>query len=106
MDNKIKNRFSLQAQVFKALAHPTRLFIINELAHGDKCVCDLTGMIGSDISTVSKHLSVLKIAGILTDEKQGTQVFYKLRMQCVLSFTACVENEIKCNAERTLGIVD
>ena len=59
---------------------------IDKLSKKEKCVCDLTEMIGADISTVSKHLSVLKQAGIVEDERRGLQVWYSLRVPCILSF--------------------
>jgi len=80
-----------RARVMKALAHPTRLFIVDELSRGERCVCDLTEKIGADVSTVSKHLSVLKSAGIVRDDKRGVQVFYRLRVPCILNFFGCVE---------------
>jgi ArsR family transcriptional regulator len=80
-----------RARVMKALAHPTRLFIVDELSRGERCVCDLTEKIGADVSTVSKHLSVLKGAGIVLDDKRGVQVFYRLRVPCILNFFGCVE---------------
>ncbi len=76
----------------KALAHPSRLFIVDELSRGERCVCELTEMIGADISTVSKHLSVLKNVGIVENEKRGLQVFYRLRTPCVLNFFRCLES--------------
>lgn len=84
-------RLEARARVMKALGHPTRLFIVEELARGERCVCELQAMIGADISTVSKHLSVLKSAGLVLDDKRGAQVFYTLRVPCVLSFFGCVE---------------
>ena len=80
-----------RAKVMKALAHPTRLFIVDELSRGERCVCNLTEKIGADVSTVSKHLSVLKGAGIVIDDKRGVQVFYRLRVPCILNFFGCVE---------------
>jgi DNA-binding transcriptional ArsR family regulator len=80
-----------RAKVIKALAHPSRLFIVDELSRGERCVCELTEMIGADVSTVSKHLSVLKGAGIVRDDKRGAQVFYRLRVPCILDFFGCVE---------------
>jgi ArsR family transcriptional regulator len=80
-----------RAAVFKALGHPTRLFIAEELGKGEKCVCELTEMIGADTSTVSRHLSVLRNAGIVKDEKRGLQVFYSLRTPCILDFFNCVQ---------------
>ena len=75
----------------KALAHPSRLFIVDELSHGERCVCELTEMIGADVSTVSKHLTVLKEAGLVLDDRRGQQVFYRLRVPCILNFFGCVE---------------
>jgi DNA-binding transcriptional ArsR family regulator len=91
MDRKLRARYDARARIVKALAHPTRLFLVDELAKGKRCVCELTEMVGADISTVSKHLSLLKAAGIVVDEKRGTQVFYSLRVGCVLRFFDCIE---------------
>jgi len=83
--------FKAKANILKALAHPTRLFIVEELSRGERCVCELTDMIGVEMPTVSRHLSQLKSAGILEDDKRGAQVFYRLRVPCVLNFFKCVE---------------
>jgi DNA-binding transcriptional ArsR family regulator len=80
-----------QATIIKALAHPTRLFLIDELSRGERCVNELTEMIGVEMPTVSRHLSQLKSVGILDDEKRGAQVFYRLRVPCVLNFFKCIE---------------
>jgi len=92
VDPGIRARFETKANIIKAMAHPTRLFIVDELARGERCVCELTAMVGDDVSTVSKHLSVLKAGGIVRDEKRGSQVFYSLRLPCVLAFFSCVES--------------
>lgn len=84
-------RYKAQARIIKALAHPTRLFIVDELSRGERCVCELTDMVGVEMPTVSRHLSQLKSAGILEDDKRGAQVFYKLRVPCVLNFFKCVQ---------------
>jgi ArsR family transcriptional regulator len=90
--------FLARAKVVKALAHPTRLFIVDKLSSGERCVCELTTMVGADMSTISKHLSVLKNAGILVDEKRGLQVWYRLKCPCILQFFDCVEGVLKANA--------
>jgi len=90
MAQPLPARFKAQAAVLKALAHPTRLFIVDELAKGERCVCELTEMIGSEMSTVSKHLTLLKHAGIVEDDKRGVQVFYRLKTPCVMNFFQCV----------------
>jgi ArsR family transcriptional regulator len=55
-------------------------------------------MVGDDVSTISKHLSVLKNAGIVTDKKRGAQVFYTLRVPCILNFFSCVNSVLKTKA--------
>jgi ArsR family transcriptional regulator len=80
-----------KAKVMKALGHPSRLMIVDELSRGERCVCDLTALVGHDMSTVSKHLSVLREAGIVMDDKRGLQVFYRLKVPCVLNFFKCVD---------------
>ncbi|MCD6405985.1 MAG: winged helix-turn-helix transcriptional regulator [Planctomycetes bacterium] len=98
MDAATLARFQAKARIFKALAHPTRVFMVDELSRGERCVCELTEMVGADMSTVSKHLLVLRSAGIVADEKRGSQVFYRLKMPCVLKFFKCVGTVIKANA--------
>lgn len=86
-----QTEYKAQARIIKALAHPTRLFIVDELSRGERCVCELTDLIGVEMPTVSRHLGQLKNAGLLEDEKRGTQVFYRLRVPCVLNFFKCVQ---------------
>ena len=105
MDIQTKAKFELRASVIKAMAHPTRLFIIDVLSRQEQCVCELTEMIGADTSTVSKHLSVLKNAGIVKDEKRGTMVYYQLRCPCVLNFVECIEEVIQRNAREHIALV-
>ena len=92
-------RFEARARIMKALAHPSRLFIVDELSRGEQSVAELTRMIGADISTVSKHLAVLRAVGLLRDRKQGTHVFYSLTAPCIMNFFGCLENVIKSTAE-------
>lgn len=99
MDIRRKKRLQSRANILKALAHPSRLLIVEELAKGERCVCELQKMIGSDISTVSKHLAVLKKAGLVHDDKRGLQVFYRLLSPCVMNFFECVESVIEANAQ-------
>jgi ArsR family transcriptional regulator len=105
MNVKIQSRYEARAKILKALAHPTRLYIVDQLSQKERCVCDLTKMVGVDISTVSKHLSVLKNAGIVQLEKRGLQAFYKLRVPCVTKFFDCVESIIRANAKEQMALV-
>lgn len=97
METMQQSRYEARAAIIKALAHPTRLFIVEELHRGERCVCDLTAQIGADISTVSRHLAVLKHAGIIDDDKRGNQVFYTLKVPCILNFLGCVEAVLESN---------
>lgn len=92
LDGRAKSRYQAKAKVIKALAHPTRLFIVDELSQGERCVCDLRDMIGADISTVSKHLALLRSANLVVYERRGQQVFYRLRTTCVLDFLNCIQS--------------
>ncbi len=100
MDTRTKSRCEALARVIKALGHPSRIFMVEELAKGERCVCALTEMVGADISTVSKHLSVLRNAGLVTDERRGQQVFYSLRVPCILNFFSCVEVVLEADATK------
>ena len=106
MDSNIKARYQARAGILKAMSHPTRLFIVDELSNGERCVQELTEMVGADVSTVSRHLSVLKGVGIVIDEKRGTQVFYSLRVPCVLNFFSCVESVMKANAAEQAALAE
>jgi DNA-binding transcriptional ArsR family regulator len=99
MDAKTQAKYEARAKIIKALAHPARLLVVDELSKAEeRCVCELTKMIGSDMSTVSRHLALLKGAGIVEDEKRGQMVYYRLRVRCILSFFDCVESVLACNA--------
>ncbi len=87
--------YEARARIIKALAHPARLKIVDFLADEPQCVCEIQEAINGDQSTVSKHLSVLRNAGIVDFEKRGLQVFYRLRVPCILNFMGCVEEVIK-----------
>ncbi len=105
MNSKTKKKYQARAQIIKAMAHPTRLFIVDKLAKGERCVCELRDMIGADISTVSKHLSVLRQAGIVEDEKRGLQVWYSLKVPCILNFFGCVEDVLKSNVQLAKSVI-
>lgn len=92
MKSRTNQRLLAQrAEVFKALGHADRLRIVEELADGERCVCELVEVVGSGWSTVSRHLSVLKEAGVVADEKRGLQVFYRIARPCVISFMECLD---------------
>ncbi|MHC4973939.1 MAG: ArsR/SmtB family transcription factor [Planctomycetota bacterium] len=90
----------------KALAHPSRLLMMDALAQGEHCVNDLTELVGSDQSTVSKHLGVLRNAGLVDLRKEGTQAFYRIKVPCLEGFWGCIETVLSKNLKeqkRALG---
>jgi ArsR family transcriptional regulator len=97
--------YEAKARIIKALAHPSRLKIVDALAQGEKCVCELQELVGSDTSTVSKHLAVMKGAGVLADRKVGLRVFYRLRVPCILNVFPCVQAVLAENAKRGAAVV-
>ncbi|MDA8411875.1 MAG: metalloregulator ArsR/SmtB family transcription factor [Treponema sp.] len=87
-------RYELRVEVFKALAHPMRLFLLDKIKERPRCVCDLAEEVGIDKSVASKHLSQLKRAGLIEDAKRGTLIEYRLVAPCVLDLAACAEGAI------------
>ncbi len=104
MNKQEWTRLNVQANIIKALSHPTRLFIVQELNKGERCVCELTDLVEADVSTISRHLSVLRNAGIIADDKRGNQVFYTLKVPCVLNFIGCVEAVLESNAREQVSL--
>jgi ArsR family transcriptional regulator len=97
-------RYELRAHMFKALAHPMRIFMLEKLKDRPWCVCELAVEVGIDKSVASKHLSQLKDAGLVDDEKRGTLVEYHLTAPCVLNLAACAEAAVLENRKRMLGL--
>ncbi len=104
MKGKEKALIEAKANVLKALGHPTRLWMAERLADGEKCVCELAEDIDADFSTISKHLSVLKQAGVVEDEKRGKMVYYRLKVPCILKYMPCVEAVIQAGIEEKTGL--
>ena len=90
---KTKNHTDYERRVIvaKALAHSSRMMILDSLQQGEMCVSDLTTLVGSDQSTVSKHIAILKNAGLVNSRKDGLNVFYKLACPCIQNFFDCLE---------------
>ena len=106
MNDDRKTYLEAKSRVLKALGHPTRLMIAEELAQGERCVCEFVDLAGADYSTVSRHLTVMKQAGLVEDEKRGKQVWYRLRVPCVLNFMGCVEQVLRADAERHVRMLE
>jgi ArsR family transcriptional regulator len=93
-----KKLYQRRAEILKALAHPSRLLMVDVLHdRGELCVCDLEKIVGSDQSTVSKHLSILRQSGIIDLRRDGKNSMYRLARPCVMSFFTCIEQVMKEN---------
>jgi ArsR family transcriptional regulator len=88
---KLKSNAMVRASIVKAMAHPSRLLIMEALMQGEHCVNDLTEMAGCDVTTLSKHLAIMKKAGLLVCEKRGLQVFYQIACPCFTEFFRCID---------------
>ena len=86
-----KSATQKRAAVIKALAHPSRLLVAEALMDGEMCVCDLKDLVGADMSTVSKHLSLMRQAGVLVCEKRGLNIYYRLACDCLGDFLRCLD---------------
>ena len=87
-----KNCCKREADVFKALGHPIRLWIVRQLADGaEHCVCEFVEAIGDEFPTISRHLSVLKDAGVVVDERRGKSIYYRLSCPCVATMLECLK---------------
>jgi len=78
-------------EVFKALGNPGRLTLVRTLVGGERCVCDLVHAVGLGWSTTSKHLDILREAGVVSSEKRGQKIFYRLELECVSHFIHCLD---------------
>lgn len=87
--------FRAQARVLKALANESRLMIVDRLSRGECSAGDLTRLVGTDQTTVSKHLAVLRAHGIVEDRREGSAVVYRLLTPCIMSFFSCATQVLK-----------
>jgi ArsR family transcriptional regulator len=81
---KATNGYKTQAQLFRALSHPVRLRILDILARQEACVCHLTEILGQRQPYVSQQLGTLREAGLVTDRRDGTLIYYRLADDALL----------------------
>jgi len=72
------NPYREQASLIKAMAHPTRLYILDILSRGEACVCHLTTILEHRQPNISQHLMVLREAGLVRDRRDGVVIYYRL----------------------------
>lgn len=87
--------YGAQVRILKALANGSRLMIVDRLTRGECSAGELTRLVGSDQTTVSKHLAVLRAHGIVEDRREGSVVIYRLLTPCVMNFFSCATQVLK-----------
>ncbi len=90
IDKKRLKSLTERAETLKALSHPSRLLIIEELVKKECCVNELTELIGAEMPTISNHLKLLRNAGYIDKEKRGSHVYYFLVRDCVKIVLECL----------------
>lgn len=90
-----RSTFVKQAKMLKALAHESRLMIVDRLSRGECSVGELRDLVGGDLSTVSKHLALLRAHGIVEDRRERTSVYYRLVTPCVCNVFTCAMQVLK-----------
>lgn len=94
--NKEMDAAVYKAGILKALAHPVRIRLFEALADGEKTVGDLVRITGEKDANTSRHLSVLKSAGLVAARKDGLNVYYSNIMPCLTPALHCVTQAV-CN---------
>ncbi|MDC7125309.1 MAG: metalloregulator ArsR/SmtB family transcription factor [Spirochaetales bacterium] len=97
-------RSEIRAHMFKALAHPLRIYFLEKLKEKSWCVCELADEAGIPKSAASKHLAQLKEAGLVEDSKTGTRVEYSITAPCLLDMAACAEGVVLENRKKQIGL--
>ncbi len=90
----------IRAKIIKAMSHPVRLMMIDFLKKKEHSFSDLFNLFQLDKSTVSKHLLVLKEAGIVSSKKERLDMIYKLDVPCVTDFFSCITAVIESNVKK------
>jgi DNA-binding transcriptional ArsR family regulator len=87
MSDASTRRYEARTRIIRAMASPTRLMLVAELTQNDeRCVCELAALVEADISTVSRHLLILRQAGIIDEERRGKMTYYHIRNPVVQRF--------------------
>lgn len=103
MSESERLRYEARARIAKAMAHPSRLLMLDLLQQQELCVGELTEAVGADQSTVSKHLAILKEVGLVAVRKEGSLSYYHLKCGCLDGFFSCMEavlvSELSCRQQ-------
>ena len=93
-----------KANILKALAHPVRVRIFEALAGGEKTVGDIVQIIQEKDANTSRHLALLRSAGLVATRKEGLNVYYSNKMPCLISMLSCVDQAVCSIADEHMQI--
>ena len=102
VDNKA---YEVQAEYFRALSHPARIRIVHYLKKGERCVCEIVPYLKEEQSNVSRHLAVLKRAGILSSRKEGVSVYYRVEDENVYKIVNLALYSVKKVAREKVALL-
>jgi DNA-binding transcriptional ArsR family regulator len=98
--------YRARAKIMKALAHPARLMILDQLADGERCLCELQPLFRQDKSTLSRHITDLRNAGILAERREGARIYLRLATPCILNIFNCVTGVLQAEARRVAQLME
>jgi ArsR family transcriptional regulator len=99
MNKKTRKQYDARAKIAKALAHPSRLLVLDLLQQREMCVSELTAEVEADQSTVSKHLAILKAVGLVDVRKEGASSYYRVSCGCLNGFFSCIESVLQSDVK-------
>lgn len=102
---KRRELYEARARIAKALAHPTRLLLLDALRDKELSVWELTKLAGIDQSTVSKHLAILRETGLAGVRKEGPMSYYHVKCRCLEEFFGCLESVLRDNLKAQQDLV-
>lgn len=95
-----------RAKVMRALASPVRLRIIEELRHGERCMCDLQPLFPRNKSTLSRHVAELRHLGVVGERREGVRIYLRLLTPCVLNMFDCAMGVVRVEAKRQAALLE
>lgn len=84
-----------KAEILKGIAHPVRVAIVEMLADRELCACEIAEQFPLDRTTVSKHLALMRELKIIEDRREGQNIYYRLKMRCLLEVLRCIGDVIE-----------
>jgi DNA-binding transcriptional ArsR family regulator len=95
-----------KADIFQALAHPTRIAILELLSNGELSAGALIEKLGMEQANVSQHLAVLRAKQIVSNRKAGNQVFYSVRDPIIIEVLNLMRTYFHAHLKESLGMLD